>query len=166
MELTRDEKLQQFGDGPWLDEPDRERFEHAGLPCLLRRSEHMGNWCGYVAVPPGHPLHGMEMNAEAVQDLSAHGGITYASECFGDENDGICHVPKPGEPDNVWWFGFDCAHCFDLIPFSVKMTTQWELPKLARMYRQEEYRDVDYVRAETKNLADQLRAVVTSASCG
>ena len=22
----------------------------------------------------------------------------------------ICHIPGPGRPKDVWWFGFDCAH--------------------------------------------------------
>lgn len=167
MELTRDEKLQLFGEGPWLDEPDRERFEHAGLPCLLRRNEHLGHWCGYVAVPPGHPLHGQEAMSDAAEKLSAHGGVTYAAECFGDESHGICHVPKPGEPDNVWWLGFDCGHCFDLSPFSNQANKLYGLlglPKIERMYRQEEYRDIDYVREEVRGLAEQLCAMVASGA--
>src|SRR5690606_18441494 len=28
----------------------------------------------------------------------------------------VCHVADAGEPDHVWWFGFDCAHCDDLSP--------------------------------------------------
>src|SRR5215510_304522 len=28
----------------------------------------------------------------------------------------ICHTPSPGEPDNVWWLGFDCCHLGDLYP--------------------------------------------------
>lgn len=28
----------------------------------------------------------------------------------------VCHLPEPGEPDRVWWFGFDCAHLGDIIP--------------------------------------------------
>ena len=42
-----------WGQGPWDDEPDRVDFEHAGFPCLLLRNPRLGQWCGYVAVPPG-----------------------------------------------------------------------------------------------------------------
>lgn len=35
--------------------------------------------------------------------LAVHGGLTYSDRCHDD----ICHVPAPGEPDDVWWFGFD-----------------------------------------------------------
>ena len=77
-----------WGPGPWQDEPDRIEFEHAGLPCLMLRSTTGGNWCGYAAVPPGHPAHG-----KPYQDVDAdvHGGLTYADKC----RDYICHVPKP-----------------------------------------------------------------------
>jgi hypothetical protein len=128
--------------GPWDDEPDRVEFEHAGLPCLLNRGGG-GAWCGYAAVPPGHPLHGQDYE---VPDISVHGGLTYAGECHG----AICHVPKPGEPDDVWWFGFDCAHAFDLTPS--------KLPYAPPIF-DEVYRDVAYVRRETERLAEQLAAV-------
>lgn len=28
----------------------------------------------------------------------------------------VCHIPAPGGPDHVWWFGFDCSHCNDMAP--------------------------------------------------
>jgi hypothetical protein len=124
--------------GPWDDEPDRVEFEHAGLPCLLNRGR-MGQWCGYAAVPPGHPLHGQDYD---VPDVKVHGGLTYAEACQGR----ICHLPEPGEPDDVWWFGFDCAHAWDVVP------GVWRLPKA-------EYRTVAYTRRETERLAEQLAAV-------
>jgi len=40
----------------WLDEPDREDFEHAGYKCLVLRHDELGHLCGYAAVPKGHPL--------------------------------------------------------------------------------------------------------------
>jgi hypothetical protein len=49
--------------------------------------------------------------------LGAHGGITFSGLCQeGCEEQGVCHKPAEGEPDHVWWFGFDCAHCDDLSP--------------------------------------------------
>jgi hypothetical protein len=131
--------------GPWDDEPDRVAFEHAGLPCLLNRGGG-GAWCGYAAVPPGHPLHGQNHWEEI--DVDVHGGVTYTDACQGS----ICHVPKPGEPDDVWWIGFDCAHLYDLTPGSLRFD---------RALPDEVYRDVAYVRRETEHLAEQLAAVET-----
>jgi hypothetical protein len=139
LQLTSDDKLKRWGSGPWIDEPDRIEFEAHGLPCLMLRNP-FGAWCGYAAVPPGHPYHG-----KSDADVEAHGGITYAGTC--DESVGICHVPKPGEPDNVYWFGFDCSHCYDLTP-------GLRIPMLDHVV----YRDVNYVRAEVEALAAQLAA--------
>jgi hypothetical protein len=43
--------------GPWDNEPDKVQWQDAatGLPCIARRSEAMGSWCGYVGVAEGHP---------------------------------------------------------------------------------------------------------------
>jgi len=102
-----------WGEGPWQTEPDRVDFQHAGLPCLLLRHPNWGHWCGYVAVPPGHPLHGADWKTdERVGSLEAHWGINYSDPCHG----AICHVPAPGEPDNVWWFGCDFHHLTDSAP--------------------------------------------------
>lgn len=102
-------------DGPWNNEPDHVVWEHNGFPCLMHRG-WSGAWCGYVAVPPGHPLHGKDYNDldyESGIGSIAHGGLTYSGPCSG----AICHVAKPGEPDDVHWFGFDCAHSFDRTPY-------------------------------------------------
>lgn len=102
-----------WGKGPWLNEPDRVEWrmpELPGLVCLAARGPS-GSWCGYVAVPPGHPLHG-----KGYEDVSCsvHGGLTFADRC--QPGGLICHVPAPGEPDDVWWLGFDCAHGGDYSP--------------------------------------------------
>lgn len=106
-----------WGSGPWLAEPDKEQWadEATGYPCLLKRSP-LGALCGYVGVPEGHPWHGADYDAvEPYPDV--HGGLTYASLCQeGPEDETICHVPAPGEPEPLWWLGFDCAHSGDLMP--------------------------------------------------
>ncbi len=132
-----------WGDGPWQQEPDRWEGEHEGFPLLAVRQPNHGAWCGYVAVPPGHPWHGAE------PDASVHGGVTYGAKCFGD----ICHVPKPGEPDDVYWVGFDCVHAFDLAP-----AHEADLPQRLRMDNPSVYRTLDYVQAECRNLAEQAKA--------
>jgi len=160
-----------WGDGPWQTEPDRVEWRHAGLPCLAHRGP-MGNWCGYAAVPPGHPLHG---TAYPDADVSVHGGLTYSDRCSG----AICHVPNPGEPDDVWWFGWDCGHAWDFSPAlaaQIRGANFFALPFLLEPYDhaaamaadpssptwpwREIYRTLDYVQAETNRLAEQLAAVV------
>lgn len=98
-----------WGPGPWQSEPDRVQWEHDGTVCIAHRGP-VGAWCGYAAVAPGHRLHGKDYSeAEGVE---VHWGLNYANKCAGC----VCHVPKPGEPDDLWWFGFDFAHCEDYCP--------------------------------------------------
>jgi hypothetical protein len=138
---------------PWLNEPDRLEFEAHGFPCLIRRAP-LGNLCGYVAVPVGHPYHRKDY---ANMDISVHGGLTYAGEC----RDEICHVPKIGESDDVWWFGFDCAHFLDVTPKMVEMREPGgilhDLWKDSKYYTQDTYKDINYVKQECIDLARQLR---------
>jgi hypothetical protein len=143
---------------PWKGEPDREEFRVHGFPCLLVRHDELGHWCGYVAVPPGHPWHGR--NYDHVRPYpEVHGGLTYSSACGGH----ICHKPAPGESDDVWWLGFDCAHAGDTSPYSDEiirpLMKSWhdEHPQFDRdAYRA--YKGIGYIRAETTRLADQARA--------
>ena len=131
-----------WGTGPWDDEPDHIDFvTAAGLPGIMHRNS-MGAWCGYVAVPPGHPSHGKR---DGEVDCDVHGGLTYANACQGS----VCHVAAPGEPDDVWWLGFDCSHCWDVSPGHNQFGS----------YQGSSYRDVAYVRAECERLAQQLAVV-------
>lgn len=137
-----------WGPGPWDGEPNHLLFEHAGLPCMLHRGP-AGSWCGYVAVPPGHPAHGKDCDDV---EAEAHGGLTYAGACSGH----ICHVPKPGEPDDVWWLGFDCAHAWDLSP-ALRAVTSRIYPQGIPLHSDEVYRDMSYVREKVEGLAVQLQ---------
>lgn len=152
----RDQRVELWGDGPWVDEPDRVEFYHAGLPCLMRRTD-MGAWCGYVAVPPGHGMHGIPFGV-VDQRVWAHGGLTYSKPCESD----ICHEPRLGEPDDVWWLGFDCAHWCDVVPALEKRMVERMGPRFAT--RSDDlpdeftpvYRDRKYVEANVRVLAVQL----------
>lgn len=56
--------------------------------------------------------------------------------------------PWQEEPDKVWWFGFDCAHCCDECPAFNRF----------RNYETEDiYRDIAYVKSEVADLALQLK---------
>jgi hypothetical protein len=132
--------------GPWDSEPDRIEWRtKRGFVGLMVRNPLAGAWCGYVAVPPGHPLHGKDY--EKI-DVLAHGGLTYAGACSGH----ICHVPQPGEPDNVWWLGFDCNHADDRSPAMEQFCLRMQPSRTAPG----EYRDVEYVRFMVEVLAIQV----------
>lgn len=155
---TRDKS--NWGDGPWQTEPDKAQWPDpaTGLPCLITRAHH-GALCGYVGVPQGHPYYGLNYSNVS---LTAHGGLTFASACDPDapEDIGVCHRPGPGEPDHVWWFGFDCAHAWDHSPGMRDDLRAYMPPEilegLAFFKREEVYRPFDYVQKNVTNLAAQL----------
>lgn len=127
-------------------EPDRVEWRHGYVPCLIVRGP-AGALCGYVAVAPGHPWHGVDCSKI---DAEAHGGLTYSAKC--QAGGAICHVAKPGEPDDVWWLGFDCAHSGDLCPkYDGVGGSAFRDPFGI-------YRGLQYVRAQVESLAVQARA--------
>lgn len=139
-----------WGPGPWMDEPDRLEFEHEGFPCIVQRVQG-GHLCGYVAVPPGHPWHGVDLSnyPEGIEHPEVHGGITYAEKCVGN----ICHVPKPGESDDVWWLGFDHAHAGDRSPRDfTEFPGSW-------LNQTDTYKTIDYVKTGCESLARQALAL-------
>lgn len=150
LTLTRQEKLERFGEGPWLDEPDRRIWRTYGLPCIVRRQLESGHLCGYVAVFPGHPWYG-----RSAFDFPAlvHGSVTSAEPC--NEALGVCHVPELGESDDAWWVGFDCMHGSDLQPFVHKIMS--DFPPGLNLHHRQVYRDWRYVVEQTEWLAVQAR---------
>lgn len=142
--------------GPWKQEPDKVQWidETTGLDCLIHRGPS-GALCGYVGVPPGHRFHGVGYDDVHYYDEDegrsfpeVHGGLTFSdsrSEVERADGGGICHIPEPGRPADVWWLGFDCAHCDDLCPGHT------------RYFRESgSYRDLEYVKREVAALAKQL----------
>ena len=137
--------------GEWDTEPDKAQFtdEKTGLPCLIVRALS-GALCGYVGVPEGHPYFGKNFYDvyDITQELEVHGGLTFSDFCAHspDESRGICHVPAPGEPDRVWWLGFDCAHGGDAIPaYHHKIKDYMNI-----------YRSFAYVKRQCEKLAQQI----------
>jgi hypothetical protein len=110
--------------------------------CLWVKNSHR---CGYVEVPKGHPLHGVDvyeevpaLDGETLSDvIRVHGGITYAD---GDQK---YPIPEGGE----WWFGFDCNHAWDKSAYSVL-----DMPGAVE-------RTEEYVVNECEKLARQLKEV-------
>lgn len=156
-----------WGPGPWDGEPDKASWtdEATGLPCLaVRGNPHFGIWCGYVAVEPGHPLHGKSADET---ELYAHGDVNFSSSCMDDApvERSVCHVPEPGKSGDVWWFGFDCGHAFDVQPAMLAWMRNADLP--SRLLTEDgdpawpggprsSYKTLGYVKAECAELAKQL----------
>lgn len=165
-------KASKYGAGPWADEPDSLTWddEKTGYRCHIWRNR-MGALCGYVRVPESHPLHGVEYSADipeamkplldvvmdgpvgkrgAIQVFCAAGGVTRVDILF-DVHGGITFSGEPAGADGGHWFGFDCGHAGDLSP---------GLPfRSAFDDAGDEYRDIEYVKAECASLARQLRQV-------
>lgn len=140
--------------GPWDDEPDTAswRDEQTGLACrALRAGDGSGAWCGYVGVEPGHPLHGKSRDEAK---LDAHGGVNFAGTTH------RCEDCQDKWPLGMWWFGFDCAHAFDVQPGMAA-----RFPGLARLYFERRgggpggwsYKTLGFVRHECAHLARQLK---------
>ena len=80
------------------------RWDFRGLKCLILRHLRMGHLCGYVALPRSHPEWGKHYDEP---DISVHGGLTFGRQ--GKEG-------TLWDGQELWWYGFDCAHYEDKVP--------------------------------------------------
>jgi len=169
-----------YGEGPWLDEPDRVAWRDAatGYSCLILRQRD-GALAGFVGVGPSHPLWCFERDAiPPTLGISAHYGIDYAALCDPTRPSHlqICHVrhatgrqhqaSMSNRPDladgrsiDAWWFGFACNSVGDFLPLdpSHNNTSREDGPKT--------YRDIGYVASEVIELASKLRALEDQTPC-
>jgi hypothetical protein len=134
--------------GPWQNEPDKVQWQDqtTGLPCLAVRNPYFGHWCGYVGVNENHKYFNANWDEISVD---VHGGPTFSDFCQPTETEesGICHLPGEGEPDRVWWIGFDCNHSFDYAP----------APMGGRFQSSRNYKSLIYVKEQCEKLALQLK---------
>lgn len=139
-----------WGSGLWDQEPDKVQWtdKATGLPCIVKRN-HFGVWCGYVGVDRSHKYYSVHHNDI---EVSVHGGLTYSGLCQGGPPEAaICHIPDPGEPDDVWWLGFDCGHGMDYSPGIMN-----HFPDLGFL-RPVTYKTLEYTQRECTELAAQLK---------
>lgn len=119
--------------GPWDDEPDHMEWVYADFPCAILRSTS-GALCGYVGLPSTHPYYNRDYDEIPVR---VHGGLTFAAESLRRLQLALCSP--------IWWIGFDCGHGGDYIP-------RWTIAQPG-----DEYRTLEYVRAEVEQLVEQLK---------
>lgn len=100
---------------------------HKGIPYKLRRN-HEGAWCGYIFVDDDLDID--------TDEIYVHGGVTF-DEC----NDGIRKI------------GFDCAHVGDVVPNNLNNGMDLILRDI---YGSCEYRTMEYVIGECKDMIDQV----------
>ena len=86
---------------------------------------------GYVVIPKGHKLHGMNYNDihDAIPSLSVNGGLTFSASA-----DSLAWDEIPEGSEGCWVVGFDTAHSWDTLEM-------W---------------GVNQVKLEAENLMDQL----------
>ncbi len=93
---------------PWVMEPDELCFVSHDYLCAITRTR-LGNLCGYVSIPVDHIYYGKHHNA-IFPHVDIHGGLSYSG--FNEFRE--IFYPEP--PNLLWWFGYDCAHAYDLVP--------------------------------------------------
>ena len=156
-----------------------------GLRCVGLALTH-GHRCGYVGVPRGHVLYGVECNQnlpdavafvteEIFQDaeLSYRGAIpVFCAAMTGNVNrldvvidvhgsltyseSGEGNYPAPST-EKVWWFGFDCGHYGDGKDFSIMDDHAREMYSgCFRYYSEGPVRSKEYVEKHCRLLARQL----------
>jgi hypothetical protein len=141
--IHKERKLEFFGEGEWIDEPDEIYFCYKGIDCAILRSvipePHSknekifgGHLCGYIRIPPDHTYYHKKYED---MKIDCHGGLT-----FGEVSDGH-------------WIGFDCAHLGDFIP-SVDIFRKQGVKKY--FVFNPVYRNLEFCNKQCKSIVDQL----------
>lgn len=105
----------EWGPGPWQDEPDLVRWTTAAGPRgLIWRAPVTGSLCGYAEVTREHPFFSKQWR-QLETPIEAHGGLTFAGT-FDPESLRTEVGQLGGDWLDSWWLGFDCGHCFDMMP--------------------------------------------------
>lgn len=162
----KDFKIEHFGHGDWVEEPDIIDFTYKGMDCCIVRTvldEPMtkdkcyfgGLLCGYVKIPEGHPYFrhkGYDL------DIDCHGGITF------------------NEAHEEHWVGFDCGHSTDRVPTMEHLrNTRPELIEIRKQFPIPEemkdhpwynpvYRNMEFCIEECKTVITQLIDVAVTTS--
>ena len=117
---------------------EKEWTTRAGLKAVVIATD-MGHRCGYVGVPAEHPWFGKDD-----VDLDVHGGVTYAGMRM---------------EDDLWWFGYDCAHLGDARDPEL-MSDEYKTALLGRKlnFDGDTIKTLDFCVNECESMAAQLKA--------
>lgn len=140
----------------------------------------MGHRCGYVGIPKGNPLYGIDYNKKfenqellkSLEDspigkrgiipLFCFDGSNISLDVLFDVHGGITYSGGndnyPIENTDLWWIGFDCAHSNDRKDF--ESLNDYFPDNYEKMLYDFDYNGVvrtkDYVESECKNLVEQI----------
>lgn len=153
-----------WGNGGWHEEPDRVEWDDrtTDLPCLALRLKFTGAWNGYVAVPRGHPWHGLAYDAIPAK---VHFGLTFAGTgTTGTESEDVRRssigfgARWPAPFADAWWLGFDCGHHTDLCPaMAARLAMVLQRVRVEDAPLDQTYRPLAFVRDQITALAQQAR---------
>ena len=129
--------------GEWFIENDIAiwKDEATGYMCVIHRNKFTYILCGYVGLPDSHPLYDQDyMDVDHIILDEPHGGVTFSERGL--------HIDceKDRRMEDLWFFGFDCNHCFDHSP---RLLATGGISSGM-------YRNWDYVLSEVKSFAKTL----------
>lgn len=148
----------------------------------------MGHHCGYVAVPAGHPLHGVGYSSPthvlqapgddepigkrgvfsliaAVADPSRMQSPGLVFDVHGGLTYSDADAKYPAENDGLWWFGYDCGHAGDSASPEYLAEKEARYPNEPFMWTDYgTFRDLDYCVDECESLARQIVAATGAAA--
>lgn len=159
-------------------------FDHKGLKCVVIMHE-LGHRCGYVGIPKEHPLYGIRYDEKCKylpmadlknEPVGKRGIFSILSMALSDEDKYVTPefyfdvhgsiTYSGGDPNypiksDLWWFGFDCAHCDDAPDLEAAREYGLMDDKTYAVYLRNRLpngtvRTLDYCIEECKRLAEQL----------
>ncbi|HDX9663255.1 TPA: hypothetical protein ROX91_001954 [Bacillus cereus] len=116
-------------------------IKHDGYHLVIYRHPELGTLNGYVGVNRSHPWFGLHYDSSKVYDIMVHGGLTFSGKNF---------------KKKYWYFGFDTAHCMDIVPSIHRMMKEAGLES-SFLFEGQTLKDVNYVEKEIEGLLEQLQ---------
>lgn len=88
---------------------------------------------GYVVIPEGNPIWGLDYNSELIEGLSIHGGITFSEKVDEDMlNHETFGSDLTMEDLGSWVIGFDTRHSGDTLEKWPQSKVEREVVKLIK----------------------------------
>jgi len=130
-------KLETFGHGPWINEPDLVVFLHAGVQCKVIRDENLGYLQCFCLIPLNHSWYKNNKTFQP-EEFEAHGRIreVILDNVFSNEEKAN---------SKLLCMYFSCCQDDDLVPANDNFEHETKT-----------YRNVDYAVEKLKYLAEQI----------